>query len=112
MNKINVIINSLESIKLDDIIIYDMRSKSPFFDYFVLSTASNSRQLQAALAHIKDDLTREGYDIPNFEGTNSNSWVLVDAKDIIVNIFTKEDRLFYNIEKMWLDIPKLSPSDL
>lgn len=112
MDKINVIINSLESIKLDDIIIYDMRSKSPFFDYFILSTASNSRQLQAALAHVKEDLTREGYDIPNFEGTNSNSWVLVDAKDIIVNIFTKEDRLFYNIEKMWLDIPKLSPSDL
>jgi ribosome-associated protein len=112
MSKINVIVNSLESLKLDDIVIYDMRTKSPFFDYFILSTASNSRQLQAAISHVKEDLTKAGYDIPNFEGTNSNSWVLVDAKDIIVNIFTKEDRLFYNIEKMWLDIPQIDSSDL
>ncbi|MFP4286595.1 MAG: ribosome silencing factor [Candidatus Izemoplasmataceae bacterium] len=112
MSKINIIINSLESLKLEDIIIYDMRTKSPFFDYFILSTASNSRQLQASLSHLKEDLTKAGYDIPSFEGTHSNSWVLVDAQDVIVNIFTKEDRLFYNIEKMWLDIPQVSPNDL
>ena len=107
MNKINTVIQALESVKLTDIIIYDMRERSPYFDYMILSTASNSRQLQAALKHLKDDLNAQKYDNPNVEGAQSNAWVLMDARDIVVNIFTPEERKYYNMEKMWLDIPTI-----
>ncbi len=107
MEKIHVVIEALESLKIEDIVVYDMRERSPFFDYFILSTARNSRQLKAAVNHLKEHLNAAKYDHPDVEGTHSNAWVLMDAKDVVVNIFTKEERAFYNIEKMWLDVPTI-----
>ncbi len=112
MEKIKVVVEALESLKLKDIIIYDMRERSPFFDYFILSTATNTRQLQAAIRHLKNDLAAAKYDMPNVEGTHSNAWILMDAKEVVVNIFTEDERKFYNIEKMWLDIPTVSVEKL
>ena len=112
MEKINVIKGTLEDLKLEDIIIYDMRGKSPFYDYFILSTATNKRQLQAVTKHLKDDLSEQGYPLPLVEGAESGAWLLADCKDIIVNVFTRDEREYYNIEKMWLDIPKIDINSL
>ncbi len=108
MNKIKVVVEALDALKLKDIIVYDMRERSPFFDFFVLSTATNTRQLQAAIRHLKNDLAAAKFDLPNVEGTHSNAWILMDAKEVVVNIFTEEERKFYNIEKMWLDVPTIA----
>jgi len=112
MEKIQVIKNTLQDLKLEDIIIYDMRGKSPFFDYFILSTATNKRQLQAATKHLKDDLSEHNFSLPLVEGTESGTWLLADCKDIIVNVFTRDEREYYNIEKMWLDIPQIDINSL
>ena len=104
--------NALEDIKLVDIEIYDMKEKSPFFDFLVISSATNNRQLQASVQHVTDDLAKNGFNPPRVEGKNSNSWILLDCKDIIVNVFTKEEREYYNLEKMLVEIKKLSPRDL
>lgn len=111
MTKIELIINALEDVNAKDIEVYDMREKSPFFDYLVIATASSNRQLQASIQHINDDLAKEQFPHPRVEGKNSNSWVLIDAKDIIVNVFTKEEREFYDIEKMLVEIKKLTVQD-
>ena len=110
--KIHVVIEALEALKLEDILIYDMRERSPFFEFFILSTATNVRQLQAAVRHLKEHLSAASLEQPVIEGAQSNAWVLMDAKDIVVNIFTKEERLYYNIEKMWMDVPTINPRDL
>ena len=112
MTKIQAIINSLEDINAFDIVVYDMKNISPFFDYFVISSANSDRQLHAAITHIGNDLAKANFDHPKFEGKDSKSWVLIDANDVIVNIFTKEEREYYNLEKMWagietVDIEKL-----
>ena len=107
MDKIKLILNSLEAINTFDVVVYDMRGKSPFYDYFVIASATSDRQLQAAIAHISTDVTKAGYDHPRVEGKNSNSWILVDCKDIIVNVFTKDERAFYNLEKMLAEIPEI-----
>ena len=112
MTKIQVIINALQDINAFDIIVYDMKEISPFFDYFVISSASSDRQLNAAISHISNDLAKEGLESPKVEGKDSRSWILVDAGDVIVNVFTKEEREYYNLEKMWagietVDIEKL-----
>jgi ribosome-associated protein len=112
VKKIEVILNALNDIKLQDIEVYDMRDKSPFFDFLVISSATNNRQLQASIQHVTDDLAKHQFPQPRIEGKNSNSWILMDAKDIIVNVFTKEEREFYNLEKMLVEIRKLSPSEL
>ena len=107
MTKIQVIINALEDINLFDIVVYDMREISPFFDYFVISSATSDRQLQAAISHISNDLAEKNFDHPKIEGKNSKSWILIDASDVIVNVFTKEEREYYNLEKMWVGIETL-----
>ena len=112
MTKIQVIANALEDINTFDIIVYDMKGISPFFDYFVIASATSDRQLQAAITHIGNDLSKEKFEHPKVEGKDSKSWVLIDAGDVIVNVFTKEEREYYNLEKMWagietLDIEKL-----
>ena len=112
MNKIEVIVQALEDINAKDIEIYDMRDKSPFFDYLVISSVTSNRQLQAAIQHINDDLAKHKFAHPRVEGKHSASWVLVDAKDIIVNIFTPEEREFYDLEKMLVEIRKISASEL
>ncbi|MFW6319036.1 MAG: ribosome silencing factor [Bacillota bacterium] len=104
MTKIQLITEALDDIKLKDITVYDMREKSPFFDYFILSTASNTRQLKASINQIKEALSNTKYDIKSIEGATSDSWILIDTSDIIINIFTEQERHHYNIEKMWMDI--------
>lgn len=107
MTKIEIIVNALESINAFDILVFDTREKSPFFDYFVISSATSDRQLQAAISHINQDLAENDFPHPTVEGRNSKSWVLIDCKDIIVNIFTREEREYYNIEKMMVGIEQL-----
>lgn len=107
MDKLKLVIDALESVNLFDIVVYDMREKSPFFDYLVISSSTSERQLNAAISHIQNDLAENGYDYANVEGKNSKSWVLVDCKDIVVNVFTKDEREFYNLEKMLAEIDEL-----
>lgn len=112
MEKIKLIIDSLEAVNATDIVIYDTRGKSPFYDYFVISSVNSDRQLQGAISHIQDDLAKEKYEIARIEGKNSNSWVLIDCKDIIVNVFTKDEREYYNLEKMLAEIEEINIEDL
>ncbi len=112
MTKIKLIIDALEGVNLQDIVAFDMRGKSPFFDYFVISSGTSDRQLQAAVNHINQDLAENNFPHPVIEGKDSKSWVLIDCKDIIVNVFTKEEREYYNIEKMWAGISLIDIANL
>jgi len=112
MKKIEVIMEALENVNLSDIEIYDMSEKSPFSDYLVISSATSDRQLQAAVNHIQKDLVENNYEPARIEGKNSNSWILVDAKEIVVNVFTKEEREYYNLEKMLVEINKVDITEL
>lgn len=108
MTKIDIVVKALEDVNAFDIMVFDTENKSPFFDYFVISSVTSERQLQASISHINEDLAKEGHAHPVVEGRNSKSWVLIDCKDIIVNIFTREEREYYNIEKMMVGIEQVN----
>lgn len=112
MTKIQLIVNALEDVNSFDIVVYDMNGKSPFYDYFVIASVTSDRQLQGAISHVQDDLAKNDYPVARIEGKNSNSWVLIDSKDIIVNVFTKEERAFYNLEKMLAEIEQIKLEEL
>ncbi len=111
MEKIQVLINSIESVNAFDIVVYDMKGKSPFYDYFVISSVTSERQLNGAINHIQNDLAKHKFDHARVEGKNSNSWILVDCKDVIVNVFHKDEREYYNLEKMLAEIDQLDIED-
>ncbi len=111
MDKLHIIKDTLEDLQLEDIVIYDVREQNPFFDYFLISSARNPRQLKAAIMRVKNALDEASLPTPNIEGKDSEKWVLIDAGDVIVNVFSKEEREFYNLEKMWHDVPKLEDTE-
>jgi ribosome-associated protein len=107
MEKLDIIMNALEDINASDIVTYNMKEVSPFYDYMVIASVGSTRGLQAAIRHISDDLNKAEPTDMRVEGKDSDSWVLIDTKDVIVNVFTKEERVYYDIEKVLAGVPKV-----
>lgn len=79
----------------------DLRSQSTIADYFVICTADNERQLRSILKEIDDQLAKEGARQPRIEGTPETGWILLDYGDVIVHLFSSEQRDFYRLDKLW-----------
>lgn len=83
--------------------IIDISKVSVFADYFIIASGSNENQVQAMADHVCEELAKAGYPCRQTEGYHSASWILLDFHDIIVHIFNHEDRLFYDLERIWRD---------
>ena len=79
----------------------DLRGLTTFTDYFVICTADNERQLRAVLKAIDEELVGAGAQNPRIEGSPESGWVLLDFGDVIVHLFSPEQREFYRIERLW-----------
>ena len=98
------IVSVLDEKKGSDIIVLDISEISVLSDYFVLVSADNVRQLDA----LKDALEEAVHlDNRKAEGERSSGWILLDYKDVIVHLFDKETRSFYNLEKIWSDAKRV-----
>ena len=87
----------------ENIVAIDLRGTSPFADYFVIASGSNTNQIQAMVDNVEEEMFKAGFDDPKVEGYNTASWILLDYKDVIVHVFSEDDRAFYNIERIWRD---------
>ena len=96
-------INALEDKKGNDIRIIDIQGISPIADYFVIASGSNNNQVKAMADNVEEMLGRAGYEMRQKEGYDTASWILMDYNDIIVHIFSEEDRLFYDLDRIWRD---------
>ena len=103
----------LDSKKARDISIIDIAEKSGFADYFVIATAGSARQIGALCDEVEDSLAKENIFADHKEGRGETGWVLLDYGDVIVNVFTAEQRDHYQIEKVWIDCPQVEfePAD-
>ena len=104
--------HALSEKKAEDIQIIDISEVSVIADYFVIASASNSNQLQAMMDGAEEELYKAGFHCSQKEGNQNSSWILMDYKDIIIHLFSKEDRLFYDIERIWQDGKFITPEDL
>ena len=95
--------HGLDDKKATDIKVIDISNLSVIADYFVIANANNSNQMGALVRSVDENLHKAGYTLKQQEGNNYSSWILLDYNDIIVHIFTQEDRSFYNLEKLWKD---------
>ena len=85
----------IEIIKIDEI--------SVIADYLIIASGRNQNQLNAMIDFVDEKLTMAGYNSKRIEGNKKSSWVLMDYGDVIVHVFPKEDRLFYDLERIWKD---------
>jgi ribosome-associated protein len=94
-----------------DVNILDLRKLATFADYFVICSADSDTQVKAIADEIDKNLKDEGIRCWHKEGFMALSWVLLDYVDVVVHIFKKESREFYNIEKLWGDAPTIEVKD-
>lgn len=100
---VRLAIQSLEDKKGEDIRIIDIREVSVLADYFIIASGSNANQVQAMTDNVEEVLGKAGYEPRQIEGYRSANWILMDYGDIIVHVFCREDRLFYDLERIWRD---------
>lgn len=86
-----------------DIVIMDISQKSSFADYFVIATGSSERLINALAEHIEEKSAAKGRFVRSIEGRNGTGWILMDYGDVVINIFSEENRQKYNLEKIWSD---------
>lgn len=96
-------VEALEDKKAKDISIIDISEVSVLADYFIIASGNNKSQVQAMIDNVEEKLGRAGFVPKQIEGYNSANWILMDYGDIIVHVFDKENRLFYDLERIWRD---------
>lgn len=94
-----------------DVVIIDLRKLVTFTDYFVVCSADSDVQVKAIADQVDKALSDEGIKCWHREGLKALSWVLMDYVDVVVHIFKKDAREFYNLEKLWGDAPSKKMKD-
>ena len=94
---------ALQDKKGEDIRVIDISGVTVIADYFIIASGSNPNQVQALVYNVEEQMYKAGYDDPRVEGYNTASWVLLDYNNVIVHVFSQDDRLFYDLERIWRD---------
>lgn len=104
---------ALEEKKANDIKVIDISEVSVLADYFIIASGSNRNQVQAMVDSVQEDLYKKaGVEAKQVEGYQSANWILLDYADIIVHVFDEENRLFYDLERIWRDGKDISLEEL
>jgi len=100
-------VNTLLEKKAKDLIVLEVREVSSIADYFIICSATSSRQVQALSSWLQEQLKKEGVRALGVEGETYGKWVLLDYDDVIVHIFYEPIRELYEIERLWADAPRM-----
>ena len=104
--------NALSDKKGEAIKIIDITGISVLADYFIIANGNSDSQVNALVDNVEEELHKAGYPLKQREGQASGSWVLLDFGDIIVHVFDRENRLFYDLERIWKDGKDISVEEL
>ena len=109
---IKIAYEALNEKKGEDIKIIDISALTVVADYFIIANGSNDSQVNALVENVEEQLAKHGCHAKTREGAVRGGWVLIDFGDIIVHIFDKENRLFYDLERIWRDGKVIDPETL
>lgn len=100
---VKLIIDALEDKKAENIQIIDISEISSVADYFVITNGTNRSQVQALADNVEEKLDKEGIYPKQIEGYSNANWILLDYADIVIHVFDRESRGFYDLERIWRD---------
>ena len=107
-----IIVDAMEEKKAEDIRVLDIAEVSSLGDYFIISSGNNPNQVQAIIDEIDMRLGKEGITPRQVEGYTNANWILMDYGDVIVHVFDKENRLFYDLERISKDGKVEDPKEI
>ena len=105
-------IAALEDKKAEDVRVIDIGDVSVLADYFIIASGNNRIQVQAMADEVEERLGRAGAIHQQIEGYQAGNWVLLDFGDVIIHIFDAQNRLFYDLERIWKDGTQITPDQL
>lgn len=94
---------AMEDKKAQDVKIINIEHVSTLADYFIIASGSNRSQVQAMSDNVNEVLGRAGVEPKQVEGYQNANWILMDYGDMVIHIFDEENRLFYDLERIWRD---------
>lgn len=109
---IQTIYHALDDKKAKNIVIMDIRNVTMIADYFVIATGDNYNQVQAMANNVEEEMAKHDCHFHHMEGYQSADWILMDYNDIIVHIFDKEGRIFYDLDRIWRDAKIIAIEDM
>lgn len=95
--------DALSDKKGEDIKIIEIGKLSTVADYFIIANGSNAPHVESLVDSVEEALLKEKIHAERIEGVRSSGWILMDYSDVVVHVFSKEDRLFYDLERIWRD---------
>jgi ribosome-associated protein len=98
---LNMILSRLDDMKAEETVTIDLRGKSAFSDYMVVTSGRANRHVGAIAENVMKALKEAGQRNLHIEGLPNCDWVLIDSGDVIVHVFRPEVREFYNLERLW-----------
>mgnify|MGYP000643302905 CR=1 FL=1 len=112
LNMVKIAYDALDDKLAEDIKIIDIRSISVLADYFLIAHGNSDSQVNALVENVEEQLHKAGYPLKEREGQASGKWVLMDFGDVIIHVFDRENRLFYNLERIWKDGKEIPAEEL
>lgn len=103
LEKIKIAVKALDDKKGENICVIDISEQTVITDYFIIVNGNSPSQVQALVNNVTEALEKNGVALLQSEGKASGNWILLDFNDIIIHVFMKEDREFYDLERMWRD---------
>jgi len=108
---LNIVFKAADDKRAEDPVVLNMQSISLLADYFVICHANSERQVQAIAKEIQESAGKAGYTLKRMEGFDTGRWVLIDLGDVVAHVFHREERGYYNLERLWGDAPELLMED-
>lgn len=104
---LQVVYKALDDKRAEEIVVLNMKNISLLADYFIICHGNSERQIQAIAREVIDKAEEHGFEVKRVEGYDAARWILIDLNDIVVHIFNKDERQFYNLERLWGDAPQI-----
>ncbi|MBS4217081.1 ribosome silencing factor [Bacillus sp. FJAT-49711] len=102
---LKTVVKAADDKRAEEIVVLNMQGISFIADYFLICHGNSEKQVQAIAREIKDEANKVGLTVNKMEGFDEAKWVLIDMGNIIAHVFHRDDRSYYNLERLWGDAP-------
>ena len=92
--------------RAEDIVALNMKGISLIADYFLICHGNSEKQVQAIAREMKEKAEEAGIHVKRLEGFDEAKWILVDLGDVVAHVFHRDERMYYNLERLWGDAPQ------
>ncbi|PLS01220.1 ribosome silencing factor [Neobacillus cucumis] len=104
---LKIAVKAADDKRAEDILALDMKGISLIADYFIICHGNSDKQVQAIAREIKEKAAENGHDVKRMEGFDEATWVLIDLGDVVAHVFHRDERSYYNLERLWGDAPQV-----